>query len=157
MLHRTALTLGSLLALLSSCRVLEVDSGAGPPRIESRGIVESHLALGIPAESHLLHLDLFDGTSEGAVAELTLWKLFHLELGLAGLSVGVGPIHLGLGVLFYEPEVPVMMHAKPARSWREAREWEAEDEGEDDEEADEPAESGELRARDAGPPPRLRS
>ena len=132
--NRIALALGLL--LLSACRVLDVDTVGGPPRIESRGLIDSHLALGIPSESHLLHLDLFDGTSDGAVAELTLWKLFHFELGLAGLSIGLGPVHLGVGVLFYEPEVPVMMSSEPSRSWREAREW-------DEDEAPEAGSGGE--------------
>lgn len=96
--------LGALLA--GSCTIVSVDSASAPPRLESAGLVEGHAAVGLPAEGRLLHLDLFDGESDGAVAELVVWKLFRLELGLAGFSVGVGPLSVGLGVLAYEPEVP---------------------------------------------------
>ena len=107
MSHARIVLLVSLLA--SSCTVLRVDSNHGPPRIESSGVIDSHVALGIPSETHLIHASLFEGASQGAIAELTLWKLFHLELGLAGVAVGLGPIHVGLGVALYEPEIPPMM------------------------------------------------
>ncbi len=98
---------GSLLVVVSpACHVVGVDSAGSPPRIESRGIVDGHLAVGIPREDHLFHLDLFDGTSDGAIGELVVWKLLRIEVGLAGVSLGLGPLHAGMGVLLYEPEVP---------------------------------------------------
>lgn len=106
-----ALILG---ALAGACTIVRVDSKGDPARIESRGLIDGHAAVGIPAEGHLLHLDLFDGTSDGAIAELVVWKLFRLEVGVAGASVGVGPFSLGLGVLFYDAEVPRMERTKAA-------------------------------------------
>jgi hypothetical protein len=92
----------------SSCTVTRVDSREGPARIEAHGIVEGHAALGILAETHLLHLDIFDGSSRGAIFELGLWKLLRLEVGIAGASASVGPFHVAVGVLSYEPRVPRM-------------------------------------------------
>ncbi len=94
------------LVLCASCTIVRVDSESGPPRIESRGLVEAHAAVGIAQEEHLLHLELFDGSSPGAIGELVLWKLLRVEVGVAGASLSVGPLHLGLGVLAYEPRVP---------------------------------------------------
>ncbi len=96
-----------------SCNVVQVDSDSHPPRLESRGIIDGHLALGVSEEDHLLHLSLFDGSSSGAIGELVIWKLFRLELGVAGASIGLGPLHAGLGTLFYEPEVPEIEQVEP--------------------------------------------
>ena len=95
------------LLFLGSCTIVTVDSGEGPPRVESRGLIKGHVAFGFSDEHHLGHLSLLQGRSPGAIAEVAIWKLFRLELGLAGASVGVGPLHVGLGVLFYDPEIPV--------------------------------------------------
>jgi len=72
------------------------------------GIVDGHIALGIAAEDRVVHASLFDGRSPGSLAELSIWKLFRIELGLAGASLSLGPLHLGLGVLAYDPWVPRM-------------------------------------------------
>ena len=64
--------------------------------------------MGLREEDNFLRLELFDGQSDGALAELSIWKLLRLEVGLLGLGVGVGPFDLALGTLFYEPEVPPM-------------------------------------------------
>ena len=92
---------------LGSCTIVRLDGNDGPARLESDGLIDGHLAFGFSDERSILQADLFDGSSDGAVAELAIWKLLRLELGLAGASVGVGPVHLGLGILAYEPRVPV--------------------------------------------------
>ena len=96
-------------ALACACSIVRVDSSGHPPRIESRGLLKGHAALGFSDEEHLLQLELFDGSSRGAIADIAVWKLVRVEVGLAGASLGVGPIHLGLGTLFYRPEVPEMV------------------------------------------------
>jgi hypothetical protein len=101
-----------LSVLTGACSIIRVNSGSDPARIESRGLIKGHAAAGIPAEDHLFHLDLFDGTSDGAIAELVVWKLFRFELGLAGVSIGVGPFSLGLGIFFYEAKTPEMKSQK---------------------------------------------
>ncbi|MEM7306441.1 MAG: hypothetical protein AAF682_07220 [Planctomycetota bacterium] len=96
--------LASLLA--PSCTLISLESEDSPPGLEADGLIEGHLAFGIRDEDQFLRLDLFDGSSPGAVGELTLWKLFRLELGLAGAAIGLGPIDLALGTLAYDPELP---------------------------------------------------
>lgn len=98
-----------VLPLACACSIVRVDSEDDPPRIESNGLIDGHAAVGIPSEPHLLHLRLFNGTSDGAIAEVAVWKLLRAEVGLLGASLGVGPFHLGLGTFFYEPQVPEMV------------------------------------------------
>ncbi len=104
----------ALAALACGCSIVRVDSSGDPPRIESKGVLKGHAALGFSDEGHLLHLDLFGGSSRGAIAEIAVWKLLRVEVGLAGASLGVGPIHLGLGVFFYKPKVPQMVQGSGA-------------------------------------------
>ena len=47
-----------------------------------------------------------------SVVEIIVWKLFRFELGLAGVSIGVGPFSLGLGIFFYEAKTPEMKSQK---------------------------------------------
>ena len=102
----------ALSLFLSGCTILAVDSGSGPPRVESRGILDGHVAFCVRDEPHAFHAKLFDGTSSGSIAEIVVWKLFRLELGLAGASLGIGPVDLGLGVLFYDPKLPDFVESK---------------------------------------------
>jgi len=91
--------------LASSCTL---STRSHPPRLQGEGILEGHAALGIAAEEHFLHASLFGGHNDGSLVELVIWKLFRFELGIAGASLTLGPLHLGLGVLAYEPKVPRM-------------------------------------------------
>jgi hypothetical protein len=91
---------------------VSVDSGSSPPRLESRGLVDGHVAFGVRDERHVFHAKLFDGSSSGSIAEIVVWKLFRAELGVAGASIGIGPVDLALGVLFYDPEIPDFESAK---------------------------------------------
>ena len=88
----------------SSCRI---HSYSEPPRIVGEGIVRGHAAVGIHDEDEVLHLHFF---GRNGIVDLTIWRLLRLEIGIAGASVGVGPIDLGLGALFYDPYVPDMLH-----------------------------------------------
>jgi len=98
------------------CTVARVETEEGPARLESNGLIDGHAAVGFRADDSLFDLELLDGTSDGALAELSLWKLFRLEVGLLGLGVGIGPLDVGLGFGFYEPEVPEFEGHEPAPS-----------------------------------------
>jgi hypothetical protein len=104
--------------LASSCTVMRVDSENAPPRVQSRGLIDGHVALGFRDENEILRLRALDGSSRGSIFEFSLWKLFRLELGLLGVGVGVGPVDAALGVAFYEPRVPRMGSSeKDSESW----------------------------------------
>ena len=100
--------------LLSACTITSLGPEQGPPRVESEGLIEGHAALGWRAEDRFLKLRVLDGESDGAVAEFALWKLLRLEVGALGVGLGIGPLDLALGTLFYDPEVPAMIHEREA-------------------------------------------
>ena len=93
-------------AFLAGCTLVQVDTDDAPPRVESGGLIDGHLALGVREDDELLQVDLFDGRSSGALGEITLWKLLRVEVGLLGLGVGVGPFDAALGFGLYDPDLP---------------------------------------------------
>ncbi len=97
----------ALVFAATSCTVVSVRSSSNPAGVRADGIVDGHAVVGWRDEKQALRMDLFDGTSSGAVFELVLWKLARLELGLAGFGVGVGPFDVALGALWYDPHMPI--------------------------------------------------
>lgn len=96
----------ALAAVLCACTVVQLDPRESPQGVRASGLIDGHLVFGWSAEDAPLRLQLFDGRGDGALVELAVWKLFRIEVGLAGASIGVGPIDMGLGVLLYEPALP---------------------------------------------------
>lgn len=105
---RSLLVLPLAAALSAGCTVTAVGAEDAPPRVEARGLIEGHAAVGLRDEDDFLRLRVLDGTSDGSLGELVIWKLLRLEVGALGAGVGIGPFDLALGTLFYEPEVPRM-------------------------------------------------
>jgi len=112
--HRLHLAAPLAATLLSACTVTRMGAESGPPRLDFDGMIEGHAAFGIRADDDFLRLRVLDGESDGALGEFVLWKLFRLEVGALGVGVGIGPVDLALGTLFYEPEVPRMTGEEPA-------------------------------------------
>ena len=135
-----------LLAVATGCTVLRVESDPDEASVRARGLVRGHATFGFSDEERIANLRLLGGSNRGAVAEVVIWKLLRVEAGLAGLSVGIGPLHLGLGTLFYDPRPP---------SLHEAEECEAEDceEGEGESGEEEWPETAVGRGAGAGAAP----
>jgi hypothetical protein len=70
-----------------------------------------------PANNDLLSADLFGGPNGGTLVSVDVWRLLHLELGLLGLGVGIGPLQFGGGVGFYTPSAPAMMDGMCPFAW----------------------------------------
>ncbi len=104
---RSVALLAALAATSASCTVVSVQSQSRPAGVRADGLVDGHAVVGWRDEKRALSVDLFDGTSRGAVFELVLWKLARLELGLAGFGVGVGPVDVALGAIWYDPHMPI--------------------------------------------------
>lgn len=136
------------LVLLPSCTVLRVTSDSDAKGVEAQGLIRGHATLGVSAEDRLVNVRLLGGSNRGAIAEVVLWKLFRLEAGLAGLSVGIGPIHLGLGSLFYRPNPPELQSGD--RESEKDEECEEAEETRDSPEAFEEGESVLLRGTPSG-------
>lgn len=92
--------------VLASCTVLEIDGDDSLPGLRIEGLVSGHAAFGMSDEPGLLEARLFDGPSPGGIASLRISNLFGVEIGLLGAALNLGPVHLGLGTLFYEPDAP---------------------------------------------------
>ena len=109
MTHLRRLALPALLAatalLSTGCTIVRVrGTGTG---IASRGLIDGHVAVGMPEEDNVFSAEVFDGSSPGGLAEIRIWKLLRLEVGLLGASVGVGPLDVGVGALAYSPRPAV--------------------------------------------------
>ena len=90
--------------LAAGCTVLKVDSSDSG--WESDAVISGHLTAGWPDDQAVIELDLLQGHNDGAILWFNVWKLFRVEIGLVGASVGVGPLDIGFGVLFYEAYPP---------------------------------------------------
>lgn len=111
---RSSVVALALAAFGASCTVVSVQSRDNPAGVRADGLIDGHAVVGWRDEKQVVRLDLFDGTSSGAVFELVLWKLARLELGLAGFGLGVGPLDVALGALWYDPHLPVGQKSKAA-------------------------------------------
>ncbi len=103
-----------LAASAASCTVMRVNGENEPTRVESKGLVKGHVAFGMREDDQIVQASLLKGSSRGSLLEFGLWKLFRVEVGLAGVAVGVGPVDTALGVGLYKPEVPDIETSDPA-------------------------------------------
>ena len=102
-----ALILGlGALGSTSGCTIVRVENDPAPSTIRATGLVRGHAAFGFSDEYRFFNARVLGGASQGALAEVVLWKLLRVEAGLAGVSLGVGPLHFGIGTLFYRPKAP---------------------------------------------------
>lgn len=96
-----------LLALLApACIVIDVRADHEAGGFQSMGLIDGYATAGWPADDSLLKLGLLDGRSDGTLLMLQVWKLLRFELGLVGFTLGVGPLDLGVGTLFFDPQAP---------------------------------------------------
>lgn len=105
MIHRRLAGLLLLSLAPTACTVVNVRGGPGA-ELHSNGLVEGFASAGWADDPALLRVDVLDGRSPGAIARLDLWYLARFELGMAGVSAGVGPLDFGIGTLFYDPTSP---------------------------------------------------
>lgn len=107
---RTSLRLAPLALLLAllapACIVIDVRADHEAGGFQSMALIDGYATAGWPADDSLLKLGLLDGRSDGTLLMLQVWKLLRFELGLVGFTLGVGPLDLGLGTLFFDPDPP---------------------------------------------------
>ncbi len=97
-----------------------VDAGIGRDKCPCNwefGDAAGYAEFAWPANNDLLSADLFGGPNGGTLVSVDLWRLLHLELGLLGLGVGIGPLQVGGGVGWYTPSAPAMMDGMCPFSW----------------------------------------
>ena len=101
-------------AFLSSCTV--VDLGVGRGANWKMGGAGGYADVARPANDKLLTADIIGPTS-GSLVSIDLWRLLHVELGLIGAGIGIGPLQAGGGFLWYTPELPLEMKAGKFFAW----------------------------------------
>lgn len=117
---RTLLTVAILLAIGPlACTVARLIPGQHPPHLQADGLVQGYAAVGMPSDTELLEVGVLRGRGEGALLRVSFLRLIRFEIGALGLSLGLGPVDFGVGVLFYEPRMPVY----PAPRSPELEEW----------------------------------
>ena len=103
---KPTLIAGLALAALSSCTIVRIDSSTDPNGFEAHGLIDGYLAFGMSDEEGLFDATLLEGPNDGSLASIRLANLLALDVGLVGAAITLGPLHLGLGTLFYEPYPP---------------------------------------------------
>ena len=101
--------LGLLLAcglLLGACTVVDAGVGRGANSWTTHFDANAYMQFGWPANENLLSLDVIGGPNSYTLVTGDIWKLLHLELGLLGAGIGIGPFQFGAGIGLYAPSAP---------------------------------------------------
>lgn len=94
--------------LLTGCVSIRVGTEKNPSRLQVKGLATGFVSLdGFQHYSGtILKFGLLsesEGPSE--VASVELWPVMNVGVGLVGARIQLLPIHVGLGVLWYKPEL----------------------------------------------------
>jgi hypothetical protein len=106
--------LGLLVAcclLLGACTVVDGGVGRGASDWNAEFGANAYADFGWPVNDALLSVDLVGGPNAFTLLRADLWRLLHLELGLLGFGVGIGPLQFGAGFGLYAPHAPARIAA----------------------------------------------
>lgn len=92
--------------LLTGCSLIDVGIGRGEQEWSVEGWGDAFANVGWRANDHLIHVELFGGYNAGTLISIEIWRINHIEIGLIGVSLGLGPLNAGFGTLFYQPGPP---------------------------------------------------
>jgi hypothetical protein len=101
--------LGLLLAclvLLGACTVVDAGVGRGAKDWTTHFDANAYMDFGWPTNDSLLSLDVIGGPNPYTLVRADLWRLLHLEIGLLGVGIGLGPLQFGAGIGLYAPGAP---------------------------------------------------
>jgi hypothetical protein len=100
---------GLLLAccvLFSACTVVDAGVGRGARDWTTHFDANAYADFGWPTNDSLLSLDIVGGPNSYTLVTGDIWRLLHLELGLLGAGIGIGPFQIGAGIGLYAPHAP---------------------------------------------------
>ncbi len=93
-------------ALLGACTVVDGGVGRGASDWTTSFDANAYMDFGWPANESLLSVDLLGGPNSYTLVSADVWRLLHLEIGLLGVGVGLGPLQVGAGLGLYAPHAP---------------------------------------------------
>jgi len=102
-------------AVLAGCTI--VDAGVGRNAHWAWGGAGGYADCAWPANDALLAADVIGGPNSGSLVSVDIWRLLHLEVGLFGAGVGLGPLQIGGGVGWYTPGAPASLHGSNPFVW----------------------------------------
>lgn len=95
--------------LLGACTVVDAGVGRGARAWPTEFGANCYAEYAWPANNSLLAVDIVGGSNAYTLISADVWRLLHLELGLLGVGVGLGPLQAGAGVGLYAPHAPSAM------------------------------------------------
>ena len=101
--------LGFLLAccvLFGACTVVDAGVGRNANAWKTKFQSNAYAEWGWPTNDRLLMVDFVGGPNDYTLVRADLWRLLHLEIGLLGLGIGIGPLQAGAGIGLYGPHAP---------------------------------------------------
>jgi len=104
-MNRFGLLLG-LCLLLGACTVVDGGVGRGAQDWATDFGANAYVSTGWPANDALLSVDVLGGHNPYTLVSLDVWRLLHLEIGLLGAGIGLGPLQFGAGFGLYAPHAP---------------------------------------------------
>jgi hypothetical protein len=104
-MYRFALLLAGCV-LLGACTVVDAGVGRGASHWSTNFDANAYMDFGWPTNDSLLSLDVIGGPNSYTLVTADVWRLLHLEIGLLGAGIGLGPLQLGAGIGLYAPHAP---------------------------------------------------
>lgn len=92
--------------LLCACSVVDIGVGRDANTWPTKWTHNAYADFGWPQNDKLLLVDFIGGPDSYTLVRAELWRLLHLEIGLLGLGVGLGPLQAGIGAGLYAPHPP---------------------------------------------------
>jgi len=93
-------------ALLGACTVVDAGVLRGADDWTTKFGADGYMEFGWPANDDLLSLDVIGGHNPYTLVTADIWRLLHLEIGLLGAGIGLGPLQVGAGFGLYAPQAP---------------------------------------------------
>lgn len=95
--------------LLGACTAVDLGVGRGASSWETDFDANAYFEMGWTDNDSLLAVDIVGGSNAYSLVSVDIWRLLHLEVGLLGVGLGIGPLQFGAGFGLYAPVAPATL------------------------------------------------